>query len=77
MLSSAQKRMLDYCHSQTSIQVQAWIDERRDSMHHSNPWAEEQLRAFLKAYDRFGSGVAALRYLEGGDHEQLKLLEDE
>ncbi len=70
-LSRQQKDQLAYIHANTSLKVQAWIDERLEANYRANPWAEAQLKEFLQAHAKFGSGVQALRYLEGGEHEQL------
>lgn len=73
MLTHRQKRELARIHADTSNKVREWMSERIEASSLGNVFAEEALRAFLKAYKRFGSGAAALRYLQGGDHEQLTL----
>lgn len=71
MLSKTQKDRLKHIHSQTSLEVQAFIEESLDLLQTRDPWAEARLKAFLAAYARFGVGTTAYRYLVGGDHEQL------
>lgn len=58
---------------QTSDEVRAWLTERSQRAAAGNPWAEEQLKAFLRAFQKFDSGVKAYRYLVGGEHEQLRM----
>jgi hypothetical protein len=77
VLTRNQKRAIALIHTDTSDTVRAWLSERTRSSLEGNPWAEAQLKAFLKAYQRFGTGTAALRYLEGGTHEQLTIGEDD
>lgn len=67
------KKDLDKCWQGTSDTVRAWLTERREAAAKNNPWAEEQLKVFLRYYRGTGSGVMAYRHVSG-DSEQIGLL---
>lgn len=73
MTTPQDKRDLDRAWQGTSDTVREWLTERREASSKGNPWAEEQLKVFLKHYRASGSGVQAHRRLVG-NHEQTGLL---
>lgn len=73
MISAADKKYLRETWKETSDTVREWIQERMESASKGNPWAEEQLKVFIRYHKETLSGVIAHRRLVG-EYEQTKLL---
>lgn len=73
MISQADKNYLRNVWKETSNTVREWLQERMESASKNNPWAEEQLKVFIKYHKQTNSGVIAHRRLVG-EYEQTKLL---
>lgn len=73
MINDADKKYLREVWKQTSDTVREWIQERIKASTNGNPWADEQLKVFIKLHKQHGSGVEAHKRMYG-EYEQQKLL---
>ena len=73
MLSQQQRELLAKIHGETGDTVRIWITQTVASANEGDPFAERDCKAFLSAYRKLGSGIQALAWLHGGEHEQLKM----
>jgi len=73
MLTQQQREILAKIHGETGDTVRIWITQTVASANEGDPFAERECKAFLSAYRKLGSGIQALAWLQGGEHEQLKI----
>lgn len=72
MISADDKKYLRFVWTNTSETVREWMSERIKACEMSNPWAEEQLKVFIKLHKKHGSGITAHKMMYG-EYQQLPL----
>lgn len=75
MLTQQQRELLAKIHANTSDSCRIWITQNVASASQGDEQAERACKVFLSAYRKHGSGIRALIWMQGGEHEQLHLID--